>query len=185
MKKIAIILFVLISFTGIGQNTIKQKVKEEVKVVNGKSTTNIVEEVPFVLIEEAPIFPGCKANKDELRKCFNYNLQMHVLKKFNVELAQELNLSPGKKRIAVQFIIDQEGNIINIESRAPHPKLKEEIERVVKTLPQMIPAKQKGEPVKMRFNMPITFVVEDNPKETKAERKQRKKMERRNKKYGY
>ncbi len=80
--------------------------------------------------------------------------------KFNADLAQELNLKPGKKRIAVQFVIDKQGNIADIKTRAPHEALREEAKRVVNLLPKMIPAKQEGENVGVKFNLPIVFEVQ-------------------------
>lgn len=136
---------------------IPEEVEEEVV-----EEEQVVEEVPFALIEEAPTFPGCKGSKAEKKACFNKKIRKHIINKFNVDLAQDLGLSPGKKRIAVQFIIDEKGNIVDIKSRAPDPRLKKEAERVVRTLPKMSPAKQRNKAVKMRFNMPIVFEVLDD-----------------------
>ena len=56
-----------------------------------------------------------------------------VNKKFNTDLAGDLGLS-GRQRIIVAFKIDKKGNIIGVRARAPHPKLAQEAERVVKLL---------------------------------------------------
>ena len=52
------------------------------------------------------------------------------------------------------------GNIVDIQARAPHKKLKEEAIRVIKLLPKMEPGKQQGKPVKVRYSMPIIFKIE-------------------------
>ncbi len=120
----------------------------------------IVEDVPFAVIEEVPVFPGCSGSKEEKRKCLNKKMRQHVSRNFDAELANELGLDSGRKRIMVQFKIDKNGNVSDIKSRAPHPRLKKEAERIIKKLPKMIPGKQRGKPVGVKYTLPITFNVE-------------------------
>ncbi len=119
------------------------------------------EEIPFSMIEKAPEFPGCKGTDTEKKQCFSDKVKKIVMRKFNVDLAQELGLSEGKKRISVQFIIDKDGNVTDIVARGPHKRLEKEAKRVIKLLPKMIPAQQGKNNVNVRFNLPINFIVED------------------------
>ena len=141
--------------------------EEVIEVPDEEEIEEVVEEevvdeiVPFSVIESVPIFPGCKGSKAELAKCMNAKIRKHINNKFNVDLAQDLGLSSGRKKINVQFLIDKQGNITNIQSRAPHPRLQKEAERVIKLLPKMTPGKQRNKPVKVRYNLPIIFNVED------------------------
>lgn len=140
---------------------------EDEEVIVEEVIEEVVEEevvdeiVPFSVIESVPIFPGCKGSKAELSACMNSKIKKHINRKFNVDLAQDLGLPAGKKRISVQFLIDKQGNITNIRSRAPHPRLQKEAERIIKLLPKMIPGKQRNKPVRVRYNLPIVFNVED------------------------
>jgi protein TonB len=121
----------------------------------------IVEDVPFLVIEKVPIFPGCKGNNSELRACFSSQVTKFVSKKFNSELAGDLGLLPGSiQKIFVVFKIDKNGDVVDIKARAPHKKLQEEAIRVVKLLPKMIPGKQRGKPVGVKYGLPIVFRVE-------------------------
>ncbi|GGG94369.1 protein TonB [Polaribacter pacificus] len=129
-------------------------------IVEAEIEEDIPEDVPFNIIEEVPVFPGCSGSKQELTDCLNEKIRSHVLKKFNNELAADLGLPPGKKKIYVVFRIDPKGNITEINARAPHPRLKQEAIRVAKTLPKMTPGKQRGKPVGMRYTLPISFNVE-------------------------
>ena len=131
---------------------------EEIEEV--EEAEEVLEDVPFAIIEEVPIFPGCKGTRKEKVSCLNSKIRKHVLRKFNAELAGELGLSPGKKKIWVVFRIDPKGYITEINARAPHPRLKKEAIRVTKTLPRMIPGKQRGVPVGMKYTLPISFNVE-------------------------
>ncbi|WP_139957667.1 energy transducer TonB [Flavicella sediminum] len=119
----------------------------------------IVEDVPFSIIEDAPVFPGCVGTKAQLRNCFAKSISKHVNKKFDASLASNLELSAGQKRIFVMFTIGKDGQISEIKARAPHPRLQQEAIRVVKTLPKMSPGKQRGMPVKVKYSLPITFEV--------------------------
>ncbi len=118
-------------------------------------------DVPFSVIENVPVFPGCTGTRKEKADCLNSSIRSVVAKNFNQDLAKIKGLSKGKKKIWVQFRIDENGNIENVESfRSPHPKLGEEAERVVKLLPKMTPGKQRGKTVGMKYTLPISFMVE-------------------------
>ena len=116
-------------------------------------------DIPFSVIDEVPVYKGCE-NSDNKKKCMSDKITKHVTEYFNIELAKDLSLSPGKKRISVQFKIDNHGKVVNVKARAPHPKLKEEAIRVIKLIPKMKPGKQDGKAVNVRYNLPITFTVE-------------------------
>lgn len=118
-------------------------------------------EVPVFLIEDVPVFPGCEeGSNDERRACLSEKITKHVQKKFNVDLAADLGLS-GKQRISVMFKIDKNGDIIGVQSRAPHPKLENEAARVINLLPKMKPGKQGGKTVTVKYSLPIIFQVQN------------------------
>ena len=120
---------------------------------------DIIEDVPFAIIEEAPIYPGCTGSKAERKKCLQEKIKQHVNKKYNTALSQELGLEPGKKRVHVLFKIDHKGDIVDVRARGPHARLEKEAIRVVKLLPKMKPAKQRGRAVGVKYALPITLNV--------------------------
>lgn len=120
----------------------------------------VIEDVPFAIIEDAPIFPGCKGSKAELKQCLQDEIQRHVSKKYNTGLAGELGLDPGKKKVYVQFKISKTGAITEVVARGPHARLEKEAIRVVEMLPKMIPGKQRGRAVAVKYTLPITLQVE-------------------------
>ena len=113
-------------------------------------------DVPFAIIEDVPIFPGCeKVAKSERRKCFQEKINKHVKKTFRYpEIAQEMGISG---RVIVVFKIDRNGDIVGVKSRGPDKNLQKEAERIIKKLPKMIPGKQRGRPVGVPYSYPITF----------------------------
>jgi len=130
------------------------------EIVEAEEEEEVVEDVPFAIIEEVPVFPGCKGTKAQKKACLNKKLTKHVQRYFDAELANELGLAPGKKRIYVQFKIDKDGSITNINARAPHPRLKKEAVRIARKIPKMKPGRQRGKAVRVGYTLPITFNVE-------------------------
>lgn len=120
----------------------------------------MLDDVPFAIIENVPVFPGCKGTNAQKRKCMVEKITKHVNRKFNTGLAGDLGLSPGKKRVYVQFKIDKTGKIVDVRARGPHKRLEKEAMRVVNLLPSMTPGKQRGRPVGVKYTLPITLLVE-------------------------
>lgn len=113
------------------------------------------------LVDEVPIYPGCeKVKKGDKRDCFEKKLRKLVQKRFDGDLVNNLGLSPGKKNIYVKFVITKSGNIMISGSRAPHIALKKEGERIVRSIPKMIPGKQNGKEVNVTYMLPISLRVE-------------------------
>jgi protein TonB len=133
-------------------------VVEEIEEI--EEVEEVVEDVSFMIIENVPVFPGCTGNNEELKSCFSKMVQKHFSRKFDAELPNELGLSPGKKRVFIGFKIDRQGNIVNIQARAPHPKIKSEVVSVMKKLPKMKPGRQRGKPVGVKYSIPFTLIVE-------------------------
>ncbi len=131
---------------------------EEIEEV--EEAEEMIEDVSFMIIEDAPVFPGCKGNKKELKICFSKKVQKHFQRKFNSELPNELGLSPGRKKVYIGFKIDKEGRIVNVQARAPHAKIKSEVIKVMSQLPKMKPGKQRGKPVGVKYSIPFTLIVE-------------------------
>ncbi len=118
-------------------------------------------EVPFAVIENVPVFPGCeRGNNAKKRKCMSEKIAKFVQRKFNTELAGDLGLS-GRQRISVIFKIDKSGNVTGVRARAPHPRLEKEAQRVINLLPKMQPGKQRGKAVIVPYSLPIIFQVQD------------------------
>ena len=117
-------------------------------------------DVPFAVIDQVPIFPGCEnlGSNEEQKKCMSEKISEYVNKNFNTGLGNELGLT-GINRIIVQFKIDKTGNVVEARARAPHPALEEEAIRVINSIPEMQPGKQRGEEVGVMYSLPIVFQV--------------------------
>ena len=134
----------------------------EVTDIKEEGIVEEIEDVPFVLIANVPIFPGCETEEgnDARKKCMSQKIQEHVKDEFRTELSAELGLS-GINRIMVAFRINEKGMVENIRARGPHEVLEAEAARVVKSLPKMTPGYQRNRPVGVFYSLPIIFEVRD------------------------
>lgn len=116
-------------------------------------------DVPFSVIEDVPIFPGCEKEKKKgakaLRDCFNEKMNKHIRKHFQYpEIAQEMGI---QGRVSVRFVIQKDGSIGQVQMRGPDKNLEKEAARIIGKLPKMTPGKQRGRAVRVPFSLPITF----------------------------
>ncbi|WP_159950422.1 energy transducer TonB [Polaribacter septentrionalilitoris] len=164
------------------KNIVKDTVKEEITVIDvdqnqseGEQGEDVVDEydvieeekvqdVSFMIIEDVPVFPGCYGSKNELKACFSKSVQRHFATKFNADLPNTLGLSSGRHRVFIGFSINTSGRVVNINTRAPHPKIQEEVIRVMQLLPLMTPGRQRGKPVGVKYSIPFTLIVEGDDK---------------------
>ena len=113
-------------------------------------------DVPFAVIEDVPIYPGCESvPKSQRRACFQEKINKHIRKNFRYpEIAQEMGI---QGRVYVQFVIAKDGAITSVRMRGPDKNLEKEAARIISKLPKMTPGKQRGRAVRVPFSIPITF----------------------------
>lgn len=59
------------------------------------------------------------------------------------------------------FIVERDGSITGVRTvRSAHRLLDAEARRVIASMPRWSPGVQRGQPVRVQFNLPITFSVE-------------------------
>ncbi len=148
----------VIESTEINQET----VVEEVVKVDDVEVAELEEEisVPFSVIENVPIFPGCEnlTDNEERKACFQDKVQEHIIREFKYPpVAIELGI---QGRVYVQFVIDTQGHITNVRTRGPDVGLEQEAARIIASLPQMTPGKQRGRAVRVPYNIPVIFKLQ-------------------------
>lgn len=128
---------------------------EEVEVIEMEEEESD-EILTFAVVESFPIFPGCEGEKtkEDKSNCFNLKIRQFVASEFKFpEMARQMGI---QGRVYVNFVIEKNGKLSNIEVvRGVDPLLDEEALRVVKRLPKFTPAKQRGKPVRMQYTLPI------------------------------
>ena len=96
-------------------------------------------------VEVMPSYPG------DLTECYMF-LARHM---HYPEEAAEKGIAG---RVLIRFVVEKDGRLTNFEViETPDPLLSDEALRVLKQMPQWIPAKNKGKDVRCRYSMPIQF----------------------------
>lgn len=135
--------------------------KSTLKVIEAMEQAKVSDDNSFVLVDKAPIYPGCDEDLDNeaLKRCFEMKVLQHVSRKF--KFPEEARNQGIQGKIYVYFIIEKDASIDIIEiSRSTHPLLDLEAIRVVSLISQIKPASQDGEPVRMSFTLPINAKLE-------------------------
>ena len=122
---------------------------------------NPIENIDFRKVEMAPVFPGCEIyeTQEEIKSCFSSQIAKIIKKKFDGDLAAELNLR-GAQRIYVTFTVNDKGWVENIKTRSIHDEFSNEAQRVVKLLPKMQPGQQQDKKVSVKYSLPIIFHIQ-------------------------
>ena len=110
-------------------------------------TTTIKQEEDevFQVVEEQPMYPG---GMQELMKYLQKEM------KYPKE-AQDKGI---QGRVIVQFVVNKDGSICEANVvKSVDPLLDAEALRVVNAMPHWTPGKQRGEPVRVRFTIPVAF----------------------------
>lgn len=98
-------------------------------------------DITYQVVEEMPEFPGGMSALLDF-------IQSHL----------QHSKADSQKRVIVQFIIDEEGNIVKpIILRKINPELDKEALRILGLMPKWKPGKQNGKTEKVRYTLPITF----------------------------
>ena len=109
----------------------------------------VVEDDPVVIAEEMPSFMGGDVN------AFSRWCSQHI--KYPPVAID--NGSQGK--VMLQFVVERDGSISRVTvQRGVDKYLDEEAVRVVKSAPKWKPGSNRGKPVRVYVNVPITFVLE-------------------------
>jgi hypothetical protein len=152
------------SIDSIPKNIVKGKTPE-IEIVGDIITTEgeivLEETVGFIIIENSPRFKEAEnLSKGKAKKDFDERMNNFVQDNFDISWTNNLGLSEKKYKIFTQFTIDEKGVVIDIKVRAPHPKIKKEVLKMIKNLPQFIPGEQSGKAIKTKYSLPITFIID-------------------------
>jgi TonB family protein len=99
----------------------------------------------FNVVEQMPQFPG---GEIELMKFLSENVKY-----------PEAALKAGTQgRVVAQFIVEADGSITNVKVlKNVSDEIDAEAVRVIKAMPKWKPGMQKGQPVRVKYTIPVTF----------------------------
>ena len=121
--------------------------------VSGVAQNNDV----YSIVEEMPEYPG------GMDKLVEYLSQ-------NIKYPQQAIEKGIEGKVFVSFIVEKDGSVSNVQvQRSLGGGCDEEAVRVVKAMPKWKPGKQDGKPVRVRYNLPINFRLQDQPQPKQIE----------------
>ena len=99
----------------------------------------------FDVVEKMPEYPGGQA------ALFEYLST-------NVKYPADAEKKKVEGRVLVTFIVNTDGSITDIELvRKAFPSLDAEAVRVISGMPKWVPGEQKGQKVKVKYTVPLSF----------------------------
>ena len=102
----------------------------------------------FDVVEVMPSFPGGQA---ALIQYLNSHVKYPVV-------AQENGI---QGRVTISFVVERDGSITDVKvARSVDPSLDKEAARVVSSMPRWTPGKQNGSAVRVKFNVPVVFKLQ-------------------------
>lgn len=76
----------------------------------------------------------------------------------NIKYPEQAEREGIEGRVVAGFIVERDGSVSNIEIlKSVHPLLDAEVVRVMSLMPNWIPGRQNGQPVRVKYSLPITF----------------------------
>lgn len=114
--------------------------------------SNVTDADVYEVVENMPEFP---------------NGGMAALMKYltdNIRYPEAAKKAGIQGRVTVQFVVDKDGSIKNVRTlRGVNSDLDAEAIRVIQSMPKWKPGTQKGEPVKVKYTVPVMFRIPTAP----------------------
>ena len=121
------------------------------QVINAPATTDGGEEV-YEVVEKMPEFPD--GGMSGLMKYLSANIRY----------PEAAHKAGTQGRVTVQFVVGKDGSIGDVKViRGVDPTLDAEAIRVISGMPKWKPGTQKGEPVNVRYTVPVMFRLTPEP----------------------
>ena len=103
----------------------------------------------FDIVEEMPSFPG---GMGALNKYLHDNVHYPVV-------AQENGV---QGRVTISFVVEKDGSVTDVKvAKSVDPSLDKEALRVVRGMPRWTPGKQNGATVRVKYNVPVVFRLQN------------------------
>lgn len=121
----------------------------------------------YKVVEEMPRFPGCEeeATMEARKACADKKMLEFIYKNLSYPATARDKKMEGM--VVVSFIVEKDGTVSNAEiKRAIGGGFDEEVLRVARLMPRWIPGKHKGQAVRVQYNLPVRFELDNSIGET-------------------
>jgi len=118
----------------------------------------IIEE--FRVVENMPHFEKISNIRDNSLREIEQDKLLRSFIFSKIKYPEDAKSNQIQGTVYVTYIINKEGKVANVEIlKSVHPSLDREAKRVVAMIPDMVPGKQRGVPVNVRYVFPVKFVL--------------------------
>ena len=120
------------------------------------------EEEIFKIVEEMPHFPGCEKirKKEKREKCAQDEMLKFIYK--NIKYPNIAKETGVEGTVVISFVVEKDGSITDVRIvRDIGAGCGKEAMRVVKMMPKWVAGKQRGRPVRVQFNLPVKFKLQN------------------------
>lgn len=149
MKKLSFAIFLLFfSIVIMAQTTMENTISNESESSHNEN------DIVFVVVESMPEFPG---GQQTMMRYIAENIQYPVI----------AQLKGIQGRVVCQFVIEKDGRVTDVQvvRSSGEPSLDIEAVRVVNSMPNWKPGKQRDKLVRVKYTMPINFKLKPKEKE--------------------
>jgi TonB family protein len=153
-------LFTAGTVSSLSAQDTKQQYEKQAQETKATPLEQPSEEKPvFIKAEVTPEFPG------GIEAMYKYMAT-------NIKYPEEARKKGVQGRVFITFIIETDGSVSHIKIlRGIGSGCDEEAVRVVSAMPKWSPGKEKGEAVRVQFNLPVMFSLKEKAVKTEEEEK--------------
>jgi len=109
--------------------------------------------------DTAPVYPGCEQATEKMT-CFKEHLLNFMVENFDSDLLKKVK-DARQVNMMISFVINEEGKLEDIEVKSGYEFLNDEMKKVLAKIPAIQPARKDGQPIPMRYELPVVFEVSE------------------------
>jgi TonB family protein len=116
----------------------------------------------YKVVDEMPTFPGCedKIGQDDYQSCAQTAMLKFIYE--NIRYPEEAKEQGIQGTVVVRFIVEKDGSLSDIAVvRDIGAGCGEEVQYTIASMPKWNPGKQNGETVRVQFNLPVRFKIDE------------------------
>jgi len=112
--------------------------------------------INFSVMDNAPQLAGCNdtGSVKQKNRCTSKKIEAFIQQAFNKDIAS--SISNTNNSVYIRFIINTQGNVEKVGVRTNNPTVKQEIERIVKTLPSFSRGTHQGVNVNVAYALTLS-----------------------------
>jgi len=153
---ISILLVFIFSMT-ITKNVVSQEVIKPASETSTDTKAQKADPDIFTVVEKMPEFPGGQ------KAMMNFLVE-------NIKYPENARKEGISGTVFITYVVEKDGKVSNVELlRGFHPDCDKEALRVISLMPDWKPGTEKEKPVRVQFNLPITFNLDSKAKKKDKE----------------